>query len=167
MPIRAHLAQVNIARMKAPLESPVMAGFVARLDEINALADRSPGFVWRLQTEEGNATYLRPYDDERILFNLSVWDSLEHLHDYVYGSRHVELLRQRQEWFERFDGMYVALWWVPEGHVPSVDEAKKRLAHLAEQGPSPYAFTFRSAFPPDEALLAATDWSAFEPCPSM
>jgi heme-degrading monooxygenase HmoA len=167
METRAHLAQVNIARMKAPLESSVMAGFVARLDEVNALADRSPGFVWRLQTEAGDATYLRPYADERILINLSVWESLEHLRDFVYGSRHVELLRQRHEWFEKFEGAYVALWWVPNGHLPSVDEAKKRLAHLAEQGPTPYAFTFRTTFPPDEVLIAATDWSAFEPCPSM
>src|SRR5215475_9227744 len=125
-----HLAQVNIARMLAPLEEPVMAGFVARLDEINALADRSPGFVWRLQTEAGNATYLRPYDDDRILFNLSVWESIEALRDYVYGSAHRELLRQRAEWFTRFDRMFLALWWVPAGHRPSVDEAKKRLAHL-------------------------------------
>jgi hypothetical protein len=162
-----HLAQVNIARMKAPLESPVMAGFVARLEEINAVADGSPGFVWRLQTEKGDATYLRPYEDERILINLSVWESLEHLRDYVYGSSHKELLRQRQSWFEKFEGVYLALWWVPKGHTPSVDEAKKRLAHLAEHGPTPYAFTFRAVFPPDHALIAATDWSAFEPCPAM
>ena len=166
METRAQLAQVNIARMKAPLESPVMAGFVARLDEINALADDSPGFVWRLQTSQGNATYLRPYEDERILFNLSVWENVERLHDYVYGSRHRELLRQRQEWFERFEGAYGALWWVPHGHIPSIDEAKQRLAHLSERGPTPYAFTFRTVFPPDPALIAATDWSAFEPCPA-
>ena len=96
---KPQLAQVNIARMKAPLESPVMAGFVARLDEINALADRSSGFVWRLQTGEGNATYLRPYGDDRILFNLSVWESIEHLRDYVYRSAHVEVLRNRDERF--------------------------------------------------------------------
>jgi heme-degrading monooxygenase HmoA len=98
-----HLAQVNIARMKGPLESPVMAGFVARLDKINALADGSPGFVWRLQTGEGNATYLRPYDDDRILFNLSVWESIEHLREYVYRSAHVEVLRNRHEWFSKFE----------------------------------------------------------------
>lgn len=161
---RAHLAQVNIGRMKAPLESAEMAGFVARLDEINALADRSPGFVWRLQTTEGNATYLRPYDDDRILFNMSVWESVEALQHYVYKTAHVELLRQRHEWFAKFEGAYAALWWVPAGHRPSVDEAKKRLAHLEANEPSPFAFTFRQTFPPDEALLAATDWSAFEPC---
>jgi hypothetical protein len=162
--MRARLAQVNIARMKAPLEDPLMAGFVGRLDEINALADRSPGFVWRLQTSEGNATYLRPYDDDRILFNMSVWESLEALKAYVYRGPHVEVMRNRKEWFERFEAPYAALWWVPEGHIPSVDEAKKRLEHLSAHGPTPFAFTFQSAFPPDQALLEATDWSAFEPC---
>ena len=164
--MKVHLAQVNIGRMKAPLENATMAGFVARLDEINALADRSPGFVWRLQTEAGNATYLRPYEDERILFNLSVWETVESLRDYVYRSVHTELLRSRQEWFTKFDGAYLALWWVPVGHVPSVDEAKKRLAHLDEHGPTPFAFNFKVTFPPDEAVLQATDWASFTPCPA-
>ncbi|HWW60983.1 MAG TPA: DUF3291 domain-containing protein, partial [Thermoanaerobaculia bacterium] len=115
-----NIAQVNIARMKAPLDSPVMAGFVARLAEINALADRSPGFVWRLQTDEGDATYLRPYEDDRILFNLSVWDSVDALKTYVYKTAHAELMRDRRSWFEHFGGSYVALWWVPAGHIPGV-----------------------------------------------
>jgi len=160
------LAQVNIARMNTPLEDPAMAGFVARLDEINALADRSPGFVWRLQTPAGNATYLRPYDDDRILFNMSVWETVEDLRRYVYQTAHVELLRQRQEWFARFDGVYAALWWVPAGHHPSVDEAKQRLASVAEKGPTPFAFTFKQVFPPDREVLRATDWSSFKPCPA-
>ena len=101
-----------------------MAGFVDRLDEINALADKSPGFVWRLQTPEGNATYLRPYDDDRILINMSVWETLEALTHYVYRTAHVELLRQRHEWFDKFVGAYVSLWWVPVGHTPSINEAK-------------------------------------------
>ncbi|HSP16689.1 MAG TPA: DUF3291 domain-containing protein [Thermoanaerobaculia bacterium] len=138
-----HLAQVNIARMKAPLESPVMEGFVARLAEINALADASPGFVWRLQTEAGNATYLRPYADDRILFNLSVWESVEALKDYVYRTAHAELLKGRRSWFEQFDGSTVALWWMPAGQLPTVEEAKERLAHLDSRGPSPFAFTFK------------------------
>src|SRR2546422_8033077 len=108
-----HLAQINIGRMKAPLEDPAMAGFVARLDDINALADRSSGFVWRLQTEEGNATYLRPFDDERIIVNMSVWESIDALRAYVYGSAHAEVLRQRREWFEKFDRVFLALWWIP------------------------------------------------------
>ncbi|HEX8169730.1 MAG TPA: DUF3291 domain-containing protein [Thermoanaerobaculia bacterium] len=164
---RFHLAQVNIARMKAPLESPVMAGFVARLEEINALADGSPGFVWRLQTEAGDATYLRPYDDDRILFNLSVWESVEALKHYVYRTAHAELLRERRSWFEHFTGAAVALWWVPAGHHPGVDEAKQRLAHLDEHGPSQYAFTFKQVHPPDEAFLNGFDWNLFRPCAAL
>src|SRR5579871_6617364 len=99
--------------MRAPLEDPLMAGFVNRLDEINALADLSPGFVWRLQTPAGNATYLRPYNDDRILVNMSVWESIEALKNFVYRSAHKELFRQRQDWFEKLAGASVALWWVP------------------------------------------------------
>jgi heme-degrading monooxygenase HmoA len=162
-----HLAQVNIARMRGALEDPVMRGFVARLDEINALADGSPGFVWRLQTDAGNATYLRPYDDERIIINMSVWESLEDLQNYVYRGRHAEVLRQRRDWFEKLESPVVALWWIPAGRVPSIDEAKKRIAHLQEHGPTPFAFSFRSSFPPDEQFAASTDWSAFEPCAAV
>jgi hypothetical protein len=150
----AHLAQVNVARMKAPLESELMAGFVARLDEINALADRSPGFVWRLQLAEGNATYLRPYGDDRILFNLSVWESVEPLKAYVYGTAHAELLKQRRRWFAAFGQPSMALWWVPAGHLPSVEEAMDRLAHLQSHGPTPIAFTFAVSFSADDAPLA-------------
>ena len=161
-----HIAQVNIGRMKAALEDPVMEGFVARLDEINALADRSPGFVWRLQTSQGNATYLRPFDDERILFNMSVWESIEQLKRYVYSTAHVDVLRQRHSWFEKFSGVYSALWWIPRGHVPSIDEAKKRLAHLEAHGPTPFAFTFKNAFPADEQFVRSIDWESFKPCPA-
>src|SRR6266700_3829587 len=105
--VEYRIAQVNIARMKAEfLDDPLMAGFVTRLDEINALADRSPGFIWRLQTSEGNATYLRPYDDDRILVNMSVWQTIEAVKHYVYRTAHAELLRQRQAWFEKFTGTY-------------------------------------------------------------
>lgn len=165
--MKPRLAQVNIARMRGALEDAVMAGFVARLDELNALADASPGFVWRLQTDAGNATYLRPYDDERIIVNMSVWESIEHLRAYVYRSRHAEVLRQRGDWFEKLGTPVVAMWWVPAGHIPSVDEAKKRIAHLQEHGATPFAFSFGSPFPPDEQVLASTDWSAFEPCPAV
>jgi hypothetical protein len=166
MMAKLHLAQVNIACMKTALDDPAMSGFVARLAEINALADRSPGFVWRLQTSAGNATYLRPYDDDRILFNLSVWETVEHLKQYVYRSMHVELLRQRQAWFEKFAGVHIALWWIPAAHIPGVDEAKKRLAYLGTHGPTPFAFTFKNAFPPDEAFLQTIDRSSFKPCPA-
>jgi hypothetical protein len=161
-----HIAQVNIGRMKGELEDPVMADFVARLDEINALADRSPGFVWRLQTEAGNATYLRPYDDDRILFNMSVWESIEQLRRYVYYSAHVEVLKRRHDWFDKFSGAYTALWWVPQGHRPGIDEAKQRLAHLDAHGPAPFAFTFKKPFPADEQFVNSIDWSSFKPCPA-
>jgi hypothetical protein len=161
------IAQVNIGRIKGPLDGLVMAGFVARLDEINALADRSPGFVWRLQTPEGDATYLRPYDDDRILINMSVWETVEDLKHYVYRTAHAELLRQRENWFEKFSAVYLALWWVPSNHIPGIDEAKKRLAHLDAHGPSQFAFTFKSLFPPDEEFQRSIDWSSFQPCPAQ
>ncbi len=165
--MKYHVAQVNIGKVKAALEDAQMAGFVNRLDEINALADGSPGFVWRLQTPSGNATYLRPYDDDRILVNMSVWESVEALKHYVYRTVHADVLRQRQQWFEAFAGSYMALWWVPVGHLPGVDEAKKRLAHLDKHGPSQFAFTFKSVFAPDEEFQREIDWSSFQPCPAV
>jgi hypothetical protein len=152
MPNSYHIAQVNIGRIKGPMDGPVMAGFVTRLDEINALADRSPGFVWRLQTSAGNATDLRPYEDDRILLNMSVWETIDDLKVYVYRTVHAELIRQRQAWFEKFAGVYLALWWVPAGHIPSIGEAKERLASLEAHGPTAFAFTFQSTYPAPELL---------------
>ncbi len=163
-----HLAQVNIGRIRGPLDGPVMAGFMKRLDAINALADRSPGFVWRLKTNEGNATYFRPYEhDHQILLNMSLWESVESLKKYVYRTVHAELLRQRQEWFEKFAGVHMALWWVPAGHLPGIDEAKKRLAHLEKHGPTQYAFTFTSGFPADEEFQRGIARGGFRRCPSV
>jgi len=142
-----HLAQVNIARALAPLDSPQLADFVANLEPVNALADAAPGFVWRLQSEEGDATSIRAYDDERIIVNLSVWDSVERLRDFVFGGLHVEVLRRRREWFEVLGEAYTAMWWVPAGTIPTVDEAKARLTTLEANGPTPGAFTLRSPFP--------------------
>lgn len=146
-----HLAQINIGRLRAPIDDPMIAGFVARLDEINALAEGSPGFVWRLKTDEGNATNLRPYEDERIIVNMSVWESIEQLKEYVYRSAHAEVLKQRREWFEKFDGAFVAMWWIEAGHIPTVEEAKQRLDHLYKHGESEFAFSFRNLFPPPTA----------------
>ena len=145
-----HLAQVNIGRLRAPLDDPIMEGFRSQLDPINALADRSPGFVWRLQTDEGNATSIRPFDDERMAINMSVWESLEALQHFVYRSAHVGPLRDRTQWFEPIPGPILALWWIPAGHVPTVAEAQDRLRDLSEHGPSPHAFTFRMPFPPPD-----------------
>jgi hypothetical protein len=146
---RFHLAQVNIGRARGEMTDPVMAEFAANLAPINALAERTPGFVWRLQTEDGDATAVRPYEDPSILINLSVWTDLAALRGYVYRSDHAAFMRRRREWFERFDRIYVALWWVPAGHRPSVAEAVERIAYLERHGPTPHAFSFAQPFGPD------------------
>jgi hypothetical protein len=128
------------------MDGPVMAGFAAALESINALADASPGFVWRLQTEDGDATAIRPYDDERVMVNMSLWDSIESLRQFVYRSGHTAVMRRRREWFEQMQ-LYLALWWLPAGELPTVQDAKLRLAHLKLHGPTPYAFTFKASFP--------------------
>jgi hypothetical protein len=141
-----HLAQINIATLKEPIDSPLLADFVAKLDEVNKLADGAPGFVWRLQSEQGNATAIQAYDDPMTIVNLSVWESPKLLRDFVYGSGHLEVMRQRRKWFQKME-VYLALWWVPAGHIPTVVEAKARLAYLAQQGESAQAFTMRQIFP--------------------
>ena len=155
MPI-FQLAQVNIARMRAPLASDVMSGFRTQLERINALADASAGFVWRLQSDEGDATAIRAFDDPLLLVNMSVWESLEALHGYVYRSDHVALLRQRRAWFEPLAAPSLCLWWIEAGREPSLDEAKQKLELLAARGPSPAAFTFREPFPPPGARAIDT-----------
>jgi hypothetical protein len=149
---RFHLAQVNIGRFRAPIDHPIMEGFRTQLDPINALADTTPGFVWRLQTEEGNATAVRPdAADPLLAINMSVWESLDALQQYVYRSAHVGPLRDRKQWFEPMEGPILALWWVPAGHLPTVAEAMERLEYLKQHGPSSYAFTFRTPFPSPDA----------------
>lgn len=160
-----HLAQMNIARMLAPLDSPVMADFVGQLDAINALAESSPGFVWRLQTEDGDATAIRPYDDDRVIVNMSVWESPEALHAYVYQSGHVEVMRRRREWFSRMADAMLVLWWIPAGHRPTVPEAVARLDLLRERGPTAEAFTFRTPFPSPDASVPRGEPLADE-CPA-
>jgi len=158
-----HLAQVNIAVPLEPIESPLLADFMAALDPINAIADRSPGFVWRLQTEEGNATSLRAYDDDRIMVNMSVWESIEALRAFVYSTDHVGVMRRRRGWFERMGEAFLALWWVPVGHIPTVKEAEERLDHLRDRGPPPHAFTFRQHFEPLSDVVLEDDRDA---CPA-
>jgi hypothetical protein len=161
-----HLAQVNIGRARGEMTDPVMAGFVAKLQGINALADRTPGFVWRLQTEDGDATAVRPYEDARILINMSVWTDLADLRAYVYRSPHAAVMKRRREWFERFERIYVALWWVPAGHRPSVSEAVERLAYLEQYGPTAFAFSFAEPFGPDGAPLPREDITRDDACPA-
>ncbi len=143
-----HLAQFNIGRLKQPLDQPEMAEFLALLDPVNELADVAPGFVWRYTTEGANdAVTLRPYaDDDQVAINMSVWRSRDELWDFVYRSGHLDVLRRRPEWFTRLAEVYLVLWWVPAGHRPTVEEGMERLALLRENGPTPQAFTFRSAF---------------------
>jgi hypothetical protein len=146
---RWHLAQLNVGRLLAPLDSEQLAGFVAQLEPINAVADAAPGFIWRLQTDEGNATSLRPTDDPWFLINMSVWRSLEELRPFTYTTQHVQVLRQRRSWFEQLASAHLVLWWVAAGHIPTIDEALDRLERLRRDGPTPAAFTFRAPFQPD------------------
>ena len=145
MPIY-HLAQINIARMLAPIDDPIMSEFVAQLSPINALADESPGFVWRLQSESGDATSIKIYDDELIIINITVWESVEFLREFAYRSAHVGVMRDRKRWFEIFDDPYYALWWIPAGELPSTEEGKERLDHLREDGDNAFAFSFKNVF---------------------
>ena len=146
-----HLAQLNIARALAPMDDPKMADFVARLDEINRLADGSPGFVWRLQDESGDATAIRAFDDPNLLVNMSVWESPDALFDYVYRSGHARVMARRRDWFDMPADAHTVLWWIPAGHIPSLEEAKARLDLLRAEGPGPRAFTFKNRFPPPDA----------------
>jgi hypothetical protein len=161
---RYRLAQLNIATAKEPLEAPSMADFVANLDRINALAEGSPGFVWRLQDESGSATAIRPFGDN-IIVNMSVWKDVASLSHYAFKTAHVEIMRRRREWFERMTEAYAVLWWVPHEHRPSVAEAKERLEHLRKFGATPHAFTFREAFPAPDAHSAAQVVTSNDPCP--
>jgi hypothetical protein len=151
---RFHLVQFNVALPLAPLDTPLLAGFMALLNPINALADGSPGFVWRLQTEDGDATAIRAFGDSRLIVNMSVWESIDAWADFVYRSGHAEVMKRRREWFDRVAEAYQCLWWVPAGHIPTVAEAEERLAHLRRHGPTPFAFTLRARFEPDGAASA-------------
>jgi hypothetical protein len=146
-----HVAQLNVARLRAPIDSPETADFVASLDEINALADRAPGFVWRFQTDEGDATGFRPFDDDWIVVNFTVWESIEKLHGFVYRTAHAAVMARRKEWFERMEEASLVLWWVPAGDIPTTDDAIRRLETLRQRGPTAEAFTFKQSFPPPTA----------------
>ena len=141
------LAQLNIARARDELDSPVVADFVANLDRINALGEATAGFIWRLHDESGNATAVRACDEHRINANLTVWTSVDAPAAYAYRTDHVAILRRRREWFIPLDGPSLVLWWVPAGHRPTPTDAKDRLASLATLGPTPAAFTLKRPFP--------------------
>lgn len=154
---RWHIAQINVGTALYPLDDPGMAGFMARLDAINALADASPGFVWRLQSASGNATDIRAGDDPRFIVNMSVWTSPEALFAFVYKTGHREVMVRRREWFGRPPGAYQALWWTEADRVPTVAEGLARLARLDRDGPTPEAFTFKTRFPPPDRVGPGED----------
>jgi Domain of unknown function (DUF3291) len=163
------LAQVNIGRTRGPMDGPVMADFMAALDPVNAVADAASGFIWRMQTEDGNATAISGFEWEGpdVIVNMSVWESIEALAEYTYRTAaHRDVLRQRRSWFEPLQEAHMVLWWVPRGHIPTIGEAEERLLYLREHGATPYAFTFRTPFPPpdggDEPLQSSADWK----CPA-
>jgi hypothetical protein len=160
------IAQLNIGIIRGPIDSPVMAEFVASLERINALADAAPGFVWRLKTEAGDATAIRPFDDENQLVNMSVWRDAESLRQFVYHSAHAPIMRRRREWFERMKEAYLVLWWVPRGHRPDVSEAIARLTKLRTCGPGPEAFTFGELHPPPDAPATERPRGFPDQCPA-
>jgi hypothetical protein len=152
--VRFHLAQANIARMRGTPNDPIMAGLVARIDEMNQLAEQSPGFVWRLKGSEATpdalrvfADYFLPFDADRLFYNMSVWESVEALKNYVFKTQHADMLKDKDQWTQYFDRAHLAMWWVPAGHVPAISESAERLRSLHEKGPTDFAFTFRNLFP--------------------
>jgi heme-degrading monooxygenase HmoA len=154
--MRHQLAQINIARLIAPIDDPRIAEFVAQLDPVNALAENAPGFVCRLKSDAGNATDIVYNDDPFVIVNMSVWESVEALRDFTYTSKHIDVFRKRAEWFERMTKPHYCLWWVPAGHVPTVAEGRERLEHYQEHGATPYAFWFSQLFP---ALVGEEVWA--------
>lgn len=145
---RFHLAQLNIAQVKFAIDDPAMADFVARLDDINALADAAPGFIWRLQTDAGDATAIDYFGADRLV-NMSVWQDLDSLYGYVFHSAHNRVMALRKQWFERMGDAYSVLWWLEAGHIPSLEDASARLDHLRRHGSSAFAFTFKQPFAPE------------------
>ncbi|MFE0023539.1 DUF3291 domain-containing protein [Amycolatopsis sp. NPDC059021] len=162
------LVQVNIGRLRAPLDDPSLKGFVDGLEPINALADAAPGFVWRLQTEDGDATSVRAFewdvhDSAGVLINMSVWTSVETLAEFVYSPGHLAVLKRRREWFHPVKEAFTALWWVPAGQRPTPADAEDRIRLLRAHGPTPEAFTLRIHFPPpgsaaEEPVEGRPDW---------
>lgn len=145
----SHIAQVDIAHTRAPMDDPVMAGFVARLEPLNALADQSPGFVWRVESEEGEVSPVATISGQRVLFNLSVWESIEALEIYIHKSNHVKAVQKTTEWFERPSKSPLELWWIAAGHIPTKPEAERRFESLRQYGPTADAFTFRTRIDPE------------------
>jgi hypothetical protein len=150
-----HLAQLNVARAVAAYDSPELASFMDRLEDINALGESAGGFVWRLKNDDGNTIGIGAHPDPLVVFNLSVWESVDDLYDFAYHSGHMDVFRRRKEWFGPFGAASMAMWWLPAGELPAMDEALRRLTLVDEIGPTPEAFTFRSRFPPPTSTNGA------------
>jgi hypothetical protein len=146
-----HLAQLNVGRVRHPLDDPRMAGFVDNLDLINGIAERSKGFVWRMKDDSGSATNIRAFDDPQMILNMSVWESIEALEGFVWQTVHKRFYGRRHEWFGTLEGPYFVMWWITPGHRPDVGEALARLDHLKTHGSSEHAFGW-------DAIPAAQLW---------
>ncbi|MBU2879972.1 MULTISPECIES: DUF3291 domain-containing protein [Aliiglaciecola] len=142
-----HLAQLNIGKARDSMDSTVMKEFADGLEPINLLAEQSAGFVWRLKDDSGNATNIHYFDDPNMLVNLSVWEDVESLQDFMFKTHHMDFLKQRKKWFQPERSDTYVLWWIPAGHLPEIPEALARLTQLREQGISSSAFTFSKIFP--------------------
>jgi len=147
-----HLAQINIAKMLAPIDDPIMMDFVNNLDRINELAEQSEGFIWRLKGDDNNATAIKAFDDDILIINMSVWTNMEALFDFTYKSNHIEVFTRRKEWFSKMKDMHMAFWFVPEDRIPTPEEAKQRLEYINKHGETPYAFTFRNKYSVDDLM---------------
>jgi hypothetical protein len=159
------LAQLNIATLKAPIDSPLLADFVANLDRVNALAERSAGYRWRLQSDDGDATAFRPFGED-VIVNMSTWRDPQALRNFVFSPGHMEIMRRRGEWFERSAEATMVLWWVPCGHRPTLAEAGARLEQLRRNGASAHAFSFRTLFPPPDTSPPAVASGFLDDCPA-
>jgi hypothetical protein len=152
-----HVAQMNVGTLLYPTDDSRVAEFMNALDRVNRMADAAPGFVWRLQSQQGNATDIKVSDDPRFIVNMSVWESVEALFDFVYRTSHRDIMAKRRRWFERPTGAYLVLWWIAAGSVPTAEEGLERLRRLERNGPSSYAFDFRSKFAPPGNIAPPQD----------
>ncbi len=148
MSVKYNLAQINISKSKGLPDSPVMRTFMEKIDEVNAIAEGSDGFVWRLKSDDGNATSIQIFEDELIIVNMSVWRDMDAFKGFVFKGLHAAMMRKRNEWFERSDFSNLALWWIPEGHIPSTEEAKAKLELITKVGDTQEAFRFKNLFEP-------------------
>jgi hypothetical protein len=145
-----HLAQLNIATAKYELEAPEIKEFMDNLDPINAIAESSKGYVWRLQDENGDATSIQFFDDPKIIVNMSVWESVDSLKNFMFRTHHKDFFKRKSEWFVKDAEDTYVLWWIPEGTLPTLEEAVEKLTYLRKHGDTPQAFTFKSNFTADE-----------------